>query len=73
MTRTALALSPKAYREARTFLRLSREDLASAAEISVSPLRRCERGENVSDYARKQITAALEAQGAVFVGGRRAE
>jgi DNA-binding transcriptional regulator YiaG len=73
MTKIALALSPKAYRDARTFLGLSQDELASAAEISVSTLRRCERGDNVSDYARKQITAALEAQGAVFVGGRLAD
>ena len=44
-----------------------------AAHISVSTLRRCERGEPVSDYARKQIIAALEAQGATFIGGKAVE
>lgn len=72
MTTTAVALSPAACRDARAFLDLTLEELATAAAISVSTLPRLERGETVSDYARKQIMAALEAKGASFIGGRPA-
>ena len=73
MTIEPQALSASACRAARNLLDLTQEELASAANISVSTLRRCERGEPVSDYARKQIVAALEAQGATFIGGKAVE
>lgn len=69
MATIKLALSASVCRDARCFLGLTQEELAAAAEISVSTVRRCERGEKISDYASKQILAALEAQGATFIGG----
>lgn len=70
MTIEPQALSASACRDARTLLDLTQEELASAASISVSTLRRFERGEPVSDYARKQIVAALEARGVTLIGTR---
>ena len=70
MTIEPQALSASACRDDRTLLDLTQEELASAASISVSTLRRCERGEPVSDYARKQILAVLEARGATFIGAK---
>ena len=63
-----IALSASVCRDARTFLSLTQEELASVAEISVSTVRRYERGDQVSDYASKRIIAALKAHGATFIG-----
>ena len=73
MTIEPQGLSASACRDARTLLDLTQGELASAAEISVSTVLRCERGERVSDYASKQILAALEARGATFISARAFE
>ena len=67
------ALSPSMCRDGRRFLGLTQEELASAAEISVSTLRRCERGETINEYAAKQILVALESHDATFIGGKLKE
>lgn len=68
MATIELALSASVCRDARGLLQLTQEDLAQAAGISVSTVRRCERGETISDYAGKRIVAALEERGATLVG-----
>lgn len=65
------ALSPVSCRDSRDLLRISQEELAKLAHISVSTVRRFERGDKVSDYPRRQIQEALESKGIVFVGGER--
>lgn len=62
------ALSPSMCRDARALLRISQEELAELAGISVSTVRRLERGDAVGDYPQQRILAALEGAGAVFVG-----
>lgn len=54
-------------RDARALLRLSQEDLAELAGISVSTVRRIERGDDVGDYPQQRILDALDRAGAVFV------
>lgn len=66
-----LAFSPAICRDARDLLRISQEELAKLAQISVSTVRRFERGEKVSDYSRRQIQAALERKGVVTVAAER--
>lgn len=73
MATLQISLSASVCRDARNFLDLTQEELAAAAEVSVSTVRRCERGDQISAYAGKQILAALEAKGAIFVGGRLKE
>lgn len=65
------ALSPAICRDARDLLRISQKELATLAQISVSTVRRFERGEKVSDYPVRQIQEALESTGIIFVGGER--
>jgi DNA-binding transcriptional regulator YiaG len=64
MNQTRIALTSSMCRDARALLDITQEELAKAAAISVSTVRRCERGEAISEYAAKQIIAALEARGA---------
>lgn len=54
-------------RDARALLRLSQEELAELARISVSTVRRIERGDKVGDYPQQRILDALYGAGAVFV------
>lgn len=68
MTKAAVVLLPQVCRDARDLIPLTQEELASAAEISASTLRRLERGEAISDYAARRIVAALEAEGAIVLG-----
>lgn len=65
-------LSAAMCRDARVLLRTSQEELASLAGISLSTLRRLERGDSVSDYPLQQIIAALTSAGIVFVGAEKA-
>ena len=65
-----LEISASICRDARTLLGMSQEELASAAEISVSTVRRCERGETISAYVAGRILAVLKSHGIVFVGGK---
>lgn len=69
MEKTRVALTSSICRDARALLDITQDELAKAAEISVSTIRRCERSEIISDYATKQIIAALEIRGAIFIGG----
>lgn len=72
MSKVADHLSPQSCRAARMLLRLSQAELANLAEISVSTLRRFESGDGkASDYAARQILAALEREGILFVGALR--
>ena len=66
----SLEISPSVCRDARTLLGMSQEELASAAEISLSTLRRCERGEKISAYVAGQIHSALTSHGVMIVGGK---
>ena len=67
-------LSPASCKAARELLEMSREELASAAEISVSTLRRFEAGgHRLSDYAAGQILKAFQRQGVLFVGASRGD
>ena len=69
MSKFAVKISPQSCRAARMLLKLSQAELASLAEISVSTLRRFESGDGkASDYAAKQVLAALEREGILFVG-----
>jgi len=62
-------LSPASCRAARALLRISQTELAAHAEISVSTLRRFENGDGQpSAYAAKQLHAALEHGGILFIG-----
>lgn len=65
------ALSPAICRDARDLLRVSQEELAKLAQISVSTVRRFERGDKVSEYPRRKIQAALESKGVVIVAAER--
>lgn len=62
-----LAFSPTICRDARDLLRISQEELAKLAQISVSTVRRFERGDEVSNYSQRQIQAALKSTGIVFL------
>lgn len=62
------ALSASMYRDARALLRISWEEVAELAEVSVSTVRRVKRGDAVGDYPQQRILAALEGAGAFFVG-----
>jgi len=66
---TPRAPSSQSCRDARNLLRLTQEELAASADISVSTLRRFERDENVSDYAYKRIVDALANQDITFITG----
>lgn len=64
-------LSAKSCRDARELLRMSKEDLAKRAEISVSTIRRLERGDpSVADYSKKRIAEALAQEGVMMIGSR---
>lgn len=65
---TTSVLSAKSCRDARDLLGISQKELAQCAGISTSSVSRYERGEKISDYARRKLTEALEKEGAVFVG-----
>ena len=62
-------LSPASCRDARELLRLSQEELANLASISVATLRRFELGGGgSSEYAARQIQLAIEREGILFFG-----
>ena len=62
-------LSPASCRDARELLRLSQEELANLASISVTALRQFELGDGGSnEYAARQIQQAIEREGIHFVG-----
>jgi DNA-binding transcriptional regulator YiaG len=72
MSETTELLSPASCRAARALLKLSQEELARLANISVGTLRRFELGEgSPSPCAAKQILKALEQEGVLFVGPSR--
>ena len=72
MSNLSEALSPASCRAARELLKLSQEELAHLAEISVSPLRRLETGKGrPGSYASRQIEAALKHAGILFIGPSR--
>lgn len=73
MNRIAFVLSGPVCSDARAFLGLSQEEFASAARVSVSTVRRCERGERISEYASRQILGTFKTLGAVFIAGRLQE
>jgi transcriptional regulator with XRE-family HTH domain len=54
-----------------TFFRISQEELAKLAQISVSTVRRFARGDKVSEYPRWKIQAALDSKGVVIVAAER--
>lgn len=67
------SLSPGSCAHARKLLGLSEEELAAAAQVSVSTLRRYEAGTLApSAYVLRQLHKALVGKGAVFVGSGRA-
>jgi DNA-binding transcriptional regulator YiaG len=70
-----IQLSPSSCRAARELLKMSVDELASLAGVSVSTVRRLERGERpVSDYALRSVLNALHGSGVRFVGvGSRPE
>lgn len=68
MNQTKAALSHAMCRDARRLLHLSQEEMASLANVSVSTLRRLERGERISDYAAQRIFDALVDAGIDFFG-----
>ncbi len=68
---SASVLSAQSCRDARAVLKVTQEELAAIAEVSVSTVRRMERGDKVSDYAAGKLTKALEKEGALFVGNKR--
>lgn len=62
-------LSPASCRAARYLLKLSQEDLAHIAGVSLSTLRRFESDQvQPNEYASGQILAALEREGIIFIG-----
>lgn len=68
------SLSPASCASARALLGLSEEELAAAARISVSTLRRYEAGELAqSAYVLRQLHEALVGQGAMFIAGGSAD
>lgn len=67
-------LSPASCKAARELLEMSREELASAAQISVSTLRRFEAGgHRLSAYSAGQILKAFKREGVIFVGASRGD
>ena len=63
------SLSPASCRAARGLLKMTQEELAKAAQINVSTVRRYEAGDRLlSSYAARQIGLALKASGIVFIG-----
>lgn len=54
-------------RDARKLLRLSQEEFANSAGISVSTLRRFEAGNTISDYASGAIARAFDEHGVSFL------
>lgn len=65
-------LSAASCRAARELLKLSQEELAALAGVSLHTLRRFEAAEGeTSAYAIGQIMATLEREGILFVGPRR--
>ena len=72
MNNPADQLSPQSCRAARKLLKITQAELANLAQISLSTLRRFESGDGkTSDYAARQILAALEHEGILFVGALR--
>lgn len=63
-------LSGKTLSDARSLLKLTQKEVAELAGISVSTVRRLERGERASDYAVGRLGEALKREGAVFVASR---
>ena len=63
------SLSPASCRAARGLLKMTQEELAEAAQISVSTVRRYEAGDRpLSSYAARQVGLALKKSGIVFIG-----
>lgn len=64
-------LSARSCRDARKLAKLSQEELAVAAGISVSTLRRFERGDDaIGDYPKQQLSRALANEGIMVLGTR---
>jgi transcriptional regulator with XRE-family HTH domain len=63
----SLSLSAQSCRDARLLLKISQQELAALAEISVSSVSRLERGERISDYAVGKLREALDKEGALFI------
>lgn len=64
-------LSGKSLSDARALLKLTQKEVAGLAGISVSTVRRLERGEGASAYAVGKLHEVFEREGVVFIKGKR--